>query len=73
MHVTHYLLLGFFAGPAPAPATNGTVGARRIPRKVGSQGQAQGFGFLPEFSPAQQARRRRRQQDDFITLHLLTH
>jgi hypothetical protein len=71
MHVTHYLLLGFFAGPAPAPATNGTGGARRIPRKAGRQGQ--GFGFLPEVNPAQQAKRRRRQQDEFITLHLLTH
>jgi hypothetical protein len=71
MHVTHYLLLGFFAGLAPAPAANGSGGARRIPRKAGRHGQ--GFGFLPDVTPAQQAKRRRRQQDDFITMQLLTH
>jgi len=67
MHVTHYLLLGFFSAPAPAPATVG--GAGRVVRRPARQ--AQGYGFMPEGPSPAQARARRRRQQQFITLHLL--
>lgn len=72
MHVTHYLLLDIFSGPAPAQQSAG--GAGRIGRTRPPAKHGQGFGFLPETQAQDKARQlRRRRQDDFITLHLLTH